>query len=182
MQWKVAGLGKLQAELVDFVITGQSYSAIGAVLLIFTVMAILWRSIPAAILCLLPNIAPLVFIFAMMGIIGITLDIGTAIITSVALGIAVDDTIHIYDGYYSRLQKGIRPIAALARSYRINGRAITATTIILCAQYFLLATSDFIPTYQFGLMTGIGLIAALVFDIVLLPALIALKLKATKQI
>ncbi len=177
MKWQIAGLGKLQADIVDFVITGQFYSGIGAVLLIFTVMIILWRSVPAAILCLLPNIAPLVFIFAMMGILGITLDIGTAIITSVALGIAVDDTIHIYDGYHKRVQQGDRPIAALARSYRINGRAITATTIILCAQYFVLATSDFIPTYQFGLMTGIGLLAALVFDIILLPALLALNLK-----
>ncbi len=181
LQWQVAGMGKLQADIVDFVLNGQFYSGIGAAVLIFLVMIILWRSVASALLCLGPNIAPIVFIFATMGIIGITLDIGTAIISSVALGIAVDDTIHIYDGYYRRIKKGVRPLVALVRTYRFNGRAITATTIILCAQYFLLASSDFIPTYQFGLMTGIGLIAALIFDIIFLPALIALRLYAIKS-
>jgi len=181
MQWQIGGIARVQADMVNSIISGQLYSGFGAIALIFLVMLLLWRSVPGALLCLLPNIAPLVFIFAVMGALGITLDIGTAIISSIALGIAVDDTIHIYDGYHKRIKNGVRPIVALVKSYRINGRAISVTTVILCTQYFVLATSDFIPTYQFGLMTGIGLIAALFFDIILLPALLAIKLNLVKR-
>ena len=95
-------------------------------------------------------------------------------VASVALGIAVDDTIHVYHGFIHRVRKGIRPVTALARTYRQAGRAVMTTTIILSAQFLILITSQFVPTTHFGLLTTIGLVAALVFDLILLPALLIL--------
>jgi len=61
---------------------------------------------------------------------------------------------------------------ALARTYRGAGRAITATTLVLCAQFLLLTGSDFMPTAEFGLLTSVGLLTALLFDLLLLPAIL----------
>jgi hypothetical protein len=121
---------------------------------------------------MIPNLSPILLIFIVMGTFGIWLDMATAMIASVAVGIAVDDTIHAYHGFRHRLAQGINPVMALARSYREAGRAIVVTTIILSAQFLILTSSDFVPTRNFGLLTTIGLLAALLFDLLLLPALL----------
>ncbi len=181
LQWQFAGSARMFSDQEKQLISGQLKSGAMAFLLIFLCLTLFWRSYKPAMLAMLPNISPILFIFITMGILSITLDIGTAIILSVAIGIAVDDTIHVYDAYLRRINKGIKPIIALMRAYRSAGRAISATTIILCGQFFILAFSSFIPTHQFGLMTGVGLLAALFFDILLLPAILALGIKYRQQ-
>ena len=103
---------------------------------------------------------------------GMWLDMATAMIASVAIGIAVDDTIHVYHGFRERIRKGVAPTVALARSYHGAGRAVVVTTVILSAQFLILVLSDFVPTRNFGLLTTIGLVTALLFDLLLLPAIL----------
>ena len=109
-----------------------------------------------------------------MGAAGIWLDMATAMIASVAVGIAVDDTIHVYHGFIHRVRSGIKPVAAIIRTYRQAGRAVMTTTIILSAQFLVLLASQFVPTTHFGLLTCVGLVVALLFDLVLLPAILIL--------
>ena len=99
-------------------------------------------------------------------------------IASVAVGIDVDDTIHLYHGYRIRVARGSSPVFALARSYHQAGRAVVATTFILSAQFLLLTASQFIPTVEFGLLTTVGLVAAMLFDLLLLPAIIMATVRA----
>lgn len=172
LQWEIAGAGRLFADMEELLVVGQVYSLWGALVLIFLFMLILWRSPWAAALCMIPNLSPILLIFVFMGLFGIWLDMATAMIASVAVGIAVDDTIHVYHGFRHRISQGIGPVVALARSYREAGRAVVVTTIILSAQFLILVWSDFVPTRNFGLLTTIGLVAALLFDLVLLPALL----------
>lgn len=172
LEWEIAGHGRLFADMEELLISGQLYSLWGALLLILVFMLIFLRSPGAALLCMVPNLSPIVLIFVIMGASGIWLDMGTALIASVAVGIAVDDTLHIYHGFRSRLARGLAPVAALARSYRSAGRAVVTTTIILSAQFMILVFSDFVPTGNFGLLTTVGLVTALVFDLLLLPALL----------
>jgi predicted RND superfamily exporter protein len=158
----------------ELLVKGQVYSLWGALILIFLLMLFLWRSLGSALLCMIPNISPILLIFIIMGLFGLWLDMATAMIASVAVGIAVDDTIHVYHGYISRVNAGIRPIQALARTFSQAGRAVVTTTTILSAQFMILVSSLFQPTTHFGLLTSIGLWAALVFDLLLLPAIIIL--------
>jgi len=181
LNWQFAGAARLFSDHEKLLIEGQLKSGLAAFSIIFLCLFLFWRSFLPALLAMLPNISPIIFIFITMGILGITLDIGTAIVLSVAIGIAVDDTVHLYDSYLRRVKKGVKPLIALVRSYQTTGRAIVATTIILCGQFFFLALSSFVPTYQFGLMTGIGLLAALFFDIFFLPAVLALGMLRRKQ-
>jgi hypothetical protein len=137
-------------------------------------MLFLWRSLGSALLCMIPNISPILLIFIVMGLFGIWLDMATAMIASVAVGIAVDDTIHIYHGYIRRANAGVRPVQALARTFSQAGRAVVTTTIILSAQFMILTSSLFQPTSNFGLLTSVGLWTALLFDLLLLPAILIL--------
>ena len=174
LRWRVAGLGRLFADQEDLLVTGQLRSLAGALALVFALMLLLWRSLRAAALCMLPNLAPVLLIFALMGALGVWLDMASAMIASVAIGIAVDDTIHVYEGYRRRRAAGQGAVVALARTYAQAGRAITLTTVVLGSQFLLLGASAFVPTVEFGLLSAAGLLAALVFDLLLLPALVVL--------
>jgi predicted RND superfamily exporter protein/transposase-like protein len=172
LHWEIAGNGRLFADMEDLLVSGQVYSLWGALVLIFVFLLIFLRSFSASLLCMIPNLSPIFLIFVIMGISGIWLDMATAMIASVAIGIAVDDTIHVYHGFRDRVERGISTTLALARAYRSAGRAVVVTTIILSAQFLILVMSDFVPTRNFGLLTTIGLVSALLFDLLLLPAIL----------
>ncbi|MFN3984442.1 MAG: efflux RND transporter permease subunit [Rhodocyclaceae bacterium] len=172
--WQVAGYGRLFADQEDLLVVGQMRSFVGAFGQVFIIMLILWRSLPTAVISMIPNIAPLYFVFALMGGTGIYLDMATVLIASVLLGITVDDTIHIFHNYVERRRKGFSVVFSLARSARVTGRAVVATSLLLIAQFLVLVGSDFRPTASFGLLAATGLLAAQVMDLLLLPALIVL--------
>ncbi len=171
VNWEIAGMGRLFADMEDLLVAGQVYSLWGALILIFVFMLFLLRSFGAAVLCMIPNLSPIFLIFVIMGTVGIWLDMATAMIASVAIGIAVDDTLHVYHGFQQRMKSGVSPVLLL-RTYRRAGRAVVTTTLILSAQFLILTWSDFVPTRNFGLLTTVGLVTALLFDLLLLPALL----------
>lgn len=169
-----AGFGRQFADQQDLLVIGQLQSFSGAFGMIFLIMLALWRSLPAAIITMLPNLAPLSMVFVLMGATGIYLDMATVLIASVLLGITVDDTIHFYHHYQERRLKGRAVVYALARSFEASGRAVVAISLLLVAQFMLLVGSNFQPTVHFGLLTAIGLMAGQVFELLLMPALIVL--------
>ena len=171
----IGGFGRLFADQVDLLVSGQQNSFAGAFLQIFIFMAVLWRSMSASLICMVPNLAPLFVIFVLMGALGIHLDLATVMIAGVVLGITVDDTIHLYHGYRQRLRNGISTPLAIVKSYQGSGRAVLAISVLLTAQFGLLASSAFIPTANFGLMTAVGLLAGQAAELLLLPALLVLK-------
>ncbi len=170
----VGGYGRLLSDQVDLLVTGQTGSFVGAFVQVYLMMVLLWRAPVSAALCMVPNLAPLYFTFVLMGWQGIPLDLATVMIASVVLGITVDDTIHLHHGVKLRLAAGASPVFAIARSYEAVGRAVLATAAILIGQFLVLAASDFKPTANFGLMTATALTAGLVFELLLLPALLVL--------
>jgi predicted RND superfamily exporter protein len=174
LQWEIAGYSRVFADMEELLIKGQVYSLWGALLLIFLLMLLLWRSLGSALLCMIPNVSPILIIFIIMGMFGIWLDMATAMIASIAVGIAVDDTIHVYHGYIKRMNAGVRPVQALVRTFNQAGRAVVTTTIILSAQFMILVISYFQPTANFGLLTSIGLWTALIFDLLFLPSILIL--------
>lgn len=172
LEWQIVGFGRLFADQEELLVQGQANSLWVVLLFIFLVMCLLWRSLSDALLCMLPNVSPILIIFILMGALGIWLDMATAMIASVAIGVAVDDTIHIYHGYKERIRQGRGVVFSLLRTYSQAGRAVMATTLVLSVQMLLLASSQFIPTIEFGVLTAVGLITALVFDLLVLPALL----------
>jgi predicted RND superfamily exporter protein len=100
------------------------------------------------------------------------LDIGTALVASIALGIAVDDTIHMLANYQRYRAEGVAPGEALKRTLEVTGVALVSTTLILVLGFGTFAFGTFMPNVFFGILTAVVLFAGLVVDIVFLPALL----------
>lgn len=177
VETRMSGYGQLFADQTDRIVNGQIKSFSSAFLQILLLMALLFRSFRGALICLIPNLAPLFFIFVVMGATGITLDVATVLIAGVILGITVDDTIHLYHGYLHRIRHGVSPVFAIIRSVESSGRAVIAISVILIAQFSLLGLSDFRPTAHFGMLCAVGLFAGQVFELLLMPALLGLRLR-----
>jgi predicted RND superfamily exporter protein len=127
----------------------------------------------AGLVAMLPNVFPVVVIFGSMGHMGTLVDIGTMMTASVAMGVAVDDTIHFLSWLRRGLDDGLSRHDALIQTYRRVGPAMTQTTIVGGLGLFVFALSTFTPTQRFGTLMLVLLGAALVGDLVFLPALLA---------
>lgn len=130
-------------------------------------------NVAAGMTSMVPNVFPVVVIFGAMGHLGVRVDIGTMMCASVAMGVAVDDTIHFLTWFRIGLREGMDRRGAILEAYRRVGTAMTQTTLIGGLGLAVFAMSTFTPTQRFGVMMVTLLVAALVGDLILLPALLA---------
>lgn len=129
--------------------------------------------IGAGMLAMVPNLFPVVMIFGSMGHGNVLVDIGTMMTASVAMGIAVDDTIHFLSWLRRGLDSGLSRHEAIIATYRRVGPAMTQTTFVGGLGLYVFALSTFTPTQRFGTLMLVLLLAALVGDLIFLPALLA---------
>ncbi len=134
----------------------------------------MFKSLRMVLITLVPNMIPLLVVAGIMGLTGIDLKLSTSIVFSIAFGIAVDDTIHFISKLRIELGKGRTVLYALKRTYFSTGKAIIITTLILASGFMTLLLSDFGGTYYTGLLVGLTLVFAVLFDLTLLPVLILL--------
>jgi predicted RND superfamily exporter protein len=144
-----------------------------ALLLVAIVMMFALRSISCGLLAMLPNVFPTLLLFGGMGWIGKTVDIGTVMTASVALGIAVDGTFHFLKWFTQSVARGLACQQAISIAFTHCGRALVQTTIICASGLLIYSFSGFIPVRHFSVMMVLLLTAALVGDLILLPALLA---------
>lgn len=174
-QVEAAGYLPLYVTMMDYIVDSQVSSFAVAFVVVFVLIGLLFRSARIATLSLLPNLLPLFAMLGLMGWAGIRLDVATVTITAIVLGIAVDDTIHYLFRYRAELAaaNGDHAAAAVATA-RGAGPAIVATTVVLCAGFLVLAFASVKSIAYFGLLSAFALGIALVGDLVVLPALMAL--------
>lgn len=151
-----------------------------SIILVALIMGFVYRSFSMMLISLVPNVIPLLAIGAVMGYFGIELKTSTAIIFTIAFGIAVDDTIHLLGKFKFELMNGKTKIRALKNAYVTTGKAMVLTTLILCSGFLLLVFSSFMGTFFMGIMMSITLFIALIADLTLLPILIFLFYKPKK--
>jgi predicted RND superfamily exporter protein len=139
------------------------------VVLTLTFLAV-FRSVRVALIGIAPNILSTLGVLGVMGWMGISLDLMTITIAAIAMGIAVDDTIHYIHRYLEELNGSSEK--AVESSHATVGHAILYTTLVITLGFSLLAFSDFVPSVLFGLLTGLAMLLALLRDLTLLPALL----------
>jgi predicted RND superfamily exporter protein len=121
---------------------------------------------------MVPNAAPVLVIFGVMGTLDLAIDAGTVLVGSFALGVAVDDTIHIVTAYDSEQARGADGPSALRRGLVRVLPAVVYTTVIVSAGFAVLALSDFAFTRNLGVLTASVMVLCLLADLTLLPALL----------
>ncbi|TWT51183.1 MMPL family protein [Rubripirellula amarantea] len=147
------------------------WSFVTAFGVIAVVMVVMLRSVIGGLIAMLPNLFPTVALFGMMGLIRLPLDIGSVMSASVALGIAVDDTVHLLSRFGSRRARGIGQIRAAYGALAQCGMAMVQTTLVCGVALMAYWFSDFVPTSRFSLFMFGLLMSALLGVTFLLPAL-----------
>ncbi|ABG42650.1 conserved hypothetical protein [Paraglaciecola sp. T6c] len=137
------------------------------------VLLVIFRSFKVAIIAVIPNILTTLVILGVMGWLAIPLDLMTITISAIAMGIAVDDTIHFVHRYLEELNKESNDSQqAVKNTFKSVGFALIYTTTIIAVGFSLLSFSDFVPSILFGLLTCLAMLLAFITDTTLLPVLL----------
>jgi predicted RND superfamily exporter protein len=156
---------------MDASIHSSAISYIIAFVLITLMMLILIGNIKIGLVSMIPNIAPILAMTAVMVAFDMPLDMFTMLIGAIAIGLAVDDTVHFmhnfrkYELKYGDINK------AVEKTLLTTGRAMVVTTIVLALGFFVFMGASMSNIFNFGLLTGIAIIIALLADFFLVPAL-----------
>jgi len=160
--------------LSEGLIGGITRGLVVAVLVMSALCAVLFRSLRMTLIAFLPNAFPVLVVFGLMGVFGVPLNSGSAMVTTVALGVALNDTVHFVMHYHRRRLGGATTEQALSATFGEVGRPIILTSVVNCLGFGIFLLADFRPMFHFGLLASIAMAAALVGDLVLLPNLLSL--------
>ena len=171
---QLTGDGMLAAAGVDRLITDLLVS-LGLVFVVIAVtLAILLRDLRLALIAAVPNLVPLVFTLATLGLMGADLQTSNIVTFTVAIGLAVDDTIHFVVRYRQERLAGRNVQDAVQQTFLGAGHAIVLTSLLLISGFGVLTLSDLTSTRHFGILSSVTMVAALLGDLLLLPALLHL--------
>ena len=135
-------------------------------------IAVLFRSVLFGLVAILPNMTPLILTMGYMGFQGYDLNAGNVVVFSLSLGIAVDNTIHFLTRFREEIaERSVHE--ALQRTVQYTGRAIVLSSVIIISGLAVLMLSEFKPTRGFAELTSFTMLSALIGDLILLPATLA---------
>lgn len=167
----VTGTTVLSADLTDKIVYSLAWSIILAVIAISIIMTLLFRNLKMVIISLVPNIVPLLVVAGIMGFLNIDIKPSTAVIFTIALGIAVDDSIHYLARFRLEYLKSGDMESSLYTTTIRTGRAIIITSLILIAGFGTLISSAFTSTAMMGILVCSTILTAVIADLFILPSL-----------
>ncbi len=150
-------------------VSNQVRGLLPAVVLILAAMAVQLRSLRLGILSVIPNGAPVLMVYGLMGWMGIALSVPTAMIAGIAIGMTVDNTIHLMTHFREAWRRSGDYAAALGDMLDASGRAVVFSTAVLAAGFWVGVFASFRPSVHFALLTGAALLMGLASEAVLLP-------------
>jgi hypothetical protein len=145
-----------------------------ALVLILAVMAIQFRSLRLGALCAIPNGAPVLMVYGLMGWAGIALSVPTAMIASVVIGTIVDNSIYLLAPFREAFRQEANYVMALMDMVRSAGRAVVFSTVTLAVGFWVGMFSSFVPTVHFAILAGAAFLLGLISQFVLLPLVLVL--------
>jgi uncharacterized protein len=169
----ITGDGILTLNGADAIADGQAKSIFLLLFIIFIIMSGLFMNLKAGLLSLVPNIIPVVINFGIMGLFSIPLNVGTAMVSVIAIGIAVDDTLHFMTRYNDEMHQVKNQDKAMRICIRTELKVVFATSIALSLGFAVLAFSNFVPIIQFGMLSAVVMLVAFLCDIFVTPILLS---------
>ncbi len=164
-----AGYPPLYVRIIDYVITSQTRSFFIAIGVIFTLMLLWLRSFRLALVSLLPNLFPIALMLGAMRAFDIHLDVATATVAAMVIGVAIDDTVHFMHHWRAAEKEGKSWAEVLQSTYAKAGSPAITTTLVLVLGYPVLMLAGVKTVVYFGLLTTISALAALYGDLIILP-------------
>lgn len=171
LSFTVTGIGMAISASSHHLVDGQIKSLALTMVLVFSAMFVLFLSGKVGVVAVITNFFPVLVSFGLMGWLGIELNMATALIAGIAIGLAVDDTIHYLVRYNREFKKDLDKDRALRDTLRKTGRPIVFTTLTISLGFSVLLISSFKLTAVFGFLMVITMVSALIGDLIILPSL-----------
>ncbi len=167
----ITGTTILSADLTNKIVYSLAWSILLALSAITLIMVVLFKNMKLVIIALVPNLIPLIMVGGIMGFLNVDIKPSTAVIFTIALGIAVDDSIHYLARFRIEYLRRKAMMPALTATTVRTGRAIILTSMILIAGFATLITSAFTSTAMMGILVCTTIFAALIADLFMLPSM-----------
>jgi predicted RND superfamily exporter protein/signal transduction histidine kinase len=150
----------------------QLRSFLTAFAVVLLLVAVHVRSLGWSLIAMIPTTLPVVVLLGSMGLLGLSLDVGRAMIAAVIIGIGVDDTVHLLSHFRSRRMSGATAPEAIRQAVLFVGRPVITSSVALAVGFLSLMTSSWQTVSSFGFFVGIGILGALLADLFVFPALV----------
>ena len=170
----VTGSGRIFATLDHYIVVSQLSSFATAFLTVFGVIFLVFRSARFGVLAIIANALPVCAVLGVMGWLGISLNVATVMVASVALGIVDDDTIHFIGRFRRDTAAGHSTEAAIEAATMHEGRASLTTAIINSLGYGIMIFSAYKPTAWFGGLLALTMVVAFLAEVLVVPAVITM--------
>jgi predicted RND superfamily exporter protein len=167
---RVTGIFLLYANMLDSLVRTQRETFLWVVAAILLMLVLMFRSPLLALIVVLTQTLPAVVILGVMGWFGITLDLVTVMIASLAMGVGIDASIQYTFRFRAELEEGASHADAVERSHATIGRAIWIATTVIIAGFCVLTLSDFRPSIYLGLLTAVAMLMSQLAALTVLPA------------
>jgi predicted RND superfamily exporter protein len=171
-RWRLTGAVPLLVRVQVLLVDTQLRSFALALAVVTLVLLVTYRAPVLIGVSLLPNVLPILTTLGAMGWVGVPLNTATVTVAGIALGLVVDDTIHFLHHYHGARVGGAPPRVAVASTMVVTGRPIATTTAAVALGFGAFVLSPFQPTYYFGGLIAVAGVAAVVCDLIALPALL----------
>jgi predicted RND superfamily exporter protein len=141
-------------------------------LVIITVLMVLFiGDLRMGLVSMIPNLMPIILTMGIMGAAGLPMDMFTMLIGAIAIGLAVDDTIHFMHNFRRYYEESGDARDAVLRTLLSTGRAMLVTSVVLSLGFFIFAMASMYNLQRFGILTGFTIVTALIADFLVSPAL-----------
>ncbi len=167
----VGGFGVVLSDMARLMVNGQIFTLVLATVIVSVMLMMLFRSLTAGIFAAIPLALSITVLFGLMGLFGIELNIATAMLSSIMIGVGVDYTIHFLWRYREERRSGLDAPAAVMRTLTTTGRGIIFNAFSVIIGFTALLVSNFLPVRFFGFLVVVSILACLVGALVLIPAL-----------
>ncbi len=170
--WSVTGNTILLSRSADGIARSQPLSVCLAAAAIFVLVAGGLRSLTLGAIAMVPNLLPVLLFFGLLGAGAAPLSLPTSLIGCIALGVAIDDSVHYLVRYRKERERGADPTRAVAICGSQIGRPIALTSLVIALGFLAVVFSEFASLREFGFLSAATMAICLCTDLVLLPALL----------
>ena len=180
-QIQITGMPFVDITMDQSLINSQIGSIAIAIFFVIVLVGGILRSLKSGFFAAIPIIATIILLFGFMGLTGISLNIATVLVASVALGIGIDYAIHIISHFKASFKKNNDVYAAVQESILVSGKAIIINVVSVAAGFLVLVFSDMVPLQYFGLLIALSMVSSCLGALTLLPSLLILMNKKNNQ-
>ena len=172
METGATGVAVVGARSIQRNIEGMLLGTVIAMGIVSLLLLLVFRSVRLGLISLIPNFVPAAMAIGLWGYVVGEVGVAASVVTAIAFGIIVDDTIHFMTKYVAARKKGLLPSESVQSAFRSVGKALLATTVVFGLGFLVFGASGLVTNQALGLLTGMTVVIALLADFLFLPPLL----------